>query len=95
MLEGVAGIDPVISVDPADIDGLALPDGGVDLIVFGMPADLELGWHLLSKVPASFVMISIGAAVAGSAARNREAVRAIRLPSLRWTSCSTAGGKPI
>jgi DNA-binding NarL/FixJ family response regulator len=50
MLKGISGIGQVISADAADIDGLALPDGGVDLIVFGMPADLDVGWHLLSKV---------------------------------------------
>lgn len=37
-------------VDAADIDGLALPNGGVDLIVLVMSADPDVGWHLLSKV---------------------------------------------
>ncbi|MGO4325708.1 response regulator transcription factor [Cupriavidus sp. 2TAF22] len=48
MLERIHGVDHVITVDPGDV---ALLDGNhCDLLVFGMPADLDAGWQLLNKV---------------------------------------------
>jgi DNA-binding NarL/FixJ family response regulator len=50
MLERIDGIDQVITVDPADISLLDGAYGDTDLMVFGMPPDIEAGWQLLGDV---------------------------------------------
>ncbi|MCZ3141041.1 hypothetical protein NYZ10_19675, partial [Acinetobacter baumannii] len=48
MLERIDGIDQVIAIDPADVTLLDGTDGDTDLMVFGMPQDVDAGWQLLT-----------------------------------------------
>lgn len=50
MLERIDGIDQVIAIDPADVTLLDGTDGDTDLMVFGMPQDVDAGWQLLTQV---------------------------------------------
>ena len=50
MLERIEGIDQVIAIDPADVSLLDGTDGDTDLMVFGMPQDVDAGWQLLTQV---------------------------------------------
>jgi DNA-binding NarL/FixJ family response regulator len=47
LLKGIAGIDHVLAIDPIVDPAPAHAGGDVDLIVFGMPGNLDTGWQWL------------------------------------------------
>ncbi|NUA31880.1 helix-turn-helix transcriptional regulator, partial [Cupriavidus basilensis] len=49
LLESIAGIAQAVAIDPGEIPEHSHTGGTVDLIVFGMPADADTGWHWLGQ----------------------------------------------
>src|SRR5437868_14852554 len=66
LVGGIAGIDGLVVVDPAEMPSHPRPAQPVDLIVFGMPGDVALGWRWLAAIRALWpapplVLLSSGA----------------------------------